>query len=122
MLVEQIYWFETILKFSAGLMLLLFPLSAARVLGLPHGNVGFWARIVGVTLLGMSAAIYIEAAKLSTTGGLGLAGLAAINVSSVFIFLSMAIMRQITTVRGSFAVWSVIVALSLLTMFELAYA
>ncbi len=43
---QQLFWFETLLKFISGVLLLVAPVSLARLMGLPHGQVGFWARIL----------------------------------------------------------------------------
>ena len=116
---QQLYWLETLLKFAGGVVLLSFPVSVARLLGLPHGNVGFWARLLGILLIGMAAAIYIEASQTSSRG-LGFAGLVAINISAILAMMSLLIMKQVRTVRGAMTLWLLIIVLLLLTMFEIA--
>ena len=54
---QQLYWLEAILKSSAGLLLIVAPVTTAKLLGLPHGNVGFWPRLLGITLIGIAAAM-----------------------------------------------------------------
>ena len=116
---HQILWFETILKFSAGIALLAFPVSLAKVLGLPHGNVGFWARLLGGILIGLAGAIYLEASQPGMRG-VGFSGLVIINITAILLMMSLIIMKQIETWRGNAMVWIVCGALLLLTLFEIA--
>jgi hypothetical protein len=118
---QQLFWFETLLKFISGVLLLVAPVSLARLMGLPHGQVGFWARILGLTLIGLAGAIYIEASQPSSRG-LGFAGLAVINVSAIIAFFALIMTGQVKTWRGTIALWSTIGVLLLLTLFEIAYA
>ncbi len=116
---HQILWFETILKFSAGLSLLLFPVSFAKLIGLPHGNVGFWARLLGGLLIGIAAAIYLEASQPNMRG-LGYPGIVIINITAILLMMSLIIMKQIETWRGNAMLWVVCGVLFLLTLFEIA--
>ncbi len=116
---HQILWFETILKFSAGIALLALPVSLARVFGLPHGNVGFWPRLLGGVLIGLAGAIYVEASQPNIRG-LGFTGLVIINISAILLMMSLIIMKQVETWRGNAALWVVCGVLLLLSMFEIA--
>ncbi|MEM8975120.1 MAG: hypothetical protein AAGD43_23925 [Pseudomonadota bacterium] len=116
---HQILWFETILKFSAGIALLALPVSLARVFGLPHGNIGFWPRLLGGVLIGLAGAIYVEASQPNIQG-LGFTGLVIINISAILLMISLIIMKQIETWRGNAALWAVCGVLLLLSMFEIA--
>jgi hypothetical protein len=78
MTLTQILLAELILKGTVGTLLVLFPITTARVFGLPHGSVGIWARIAGVLLIGIAAAIWVEN-DVPDIRGLGLGGLIAIN-------------------------------------------
>ncbi len=118
---QQLFWFETILKFTAGIALLVAPVSLARLIGLPHGQVGFWARILGLTLIGLAGAIYVEGSQTSSRG-LGFAGLAVINVAAIVAFFGLIMTRQVKTWRGHAILWVTIILLLLLTLFEIAFA
>ncbi len=50
---EQLLFLELLLKLSGGLVLLLVPLAACRVLGLPRPDHGIWPRLLGVVLIGI---------------------------------------------------------------------
>ena len=116
---HQILWFETILKFSAGLVLLGFPVTVAKLIGLPHGNVGFWGRLLGGLLIGLAGAIYVEASQPNIRG-LGYSGLVIINITAILLMMSLIIMKQIDTWRGNAALWVVCGLLLLLSLFEIA--
>ena len=118
---QQLFWFEVVLKFGVGAALLLTPIALARLFGLPHGNTGFWIRILGLTLVGLAGAIYIEASQTSSRG-LGFAGLAVINVSAIIAFFALIMTGQVKTWRGNAALWLAIIVLLLLILFEIAYA
>ena len=77
-MLEKILFAEIILKGTAGLLLLLLPISTARVFGLPHGQVGFWARVLGATLLAIAGAIVLEH-DYEGVRGLGLGGIILLN-------------------------------------------
>lgn len=118
---QQLFWLETVLKSSAGLLLLTIPVTTAKLLGLPHGNVGFWARLLGITLIGLAGAIYIEATQPSGRG-LGFAGLVVINIVFILTLMSLIILKQVTTWRGAASLWIIAGLLLVLTLFEIAHA
>ncbi|MBU2533169.1 MAG: hypothetical protein KKB37_10535 [Alphaproteobacteria bacterium] len=53
---DQLLWLETLFKGGIGLVMLVAPLTAARLAGLPHGNSAFWPRLFGAALIGIAAA------------------------------------------------------------------
>jgi len=124
MMVHQLLWIETLLKVAGGAVLLLAPLSCARLLGLPHGSSGLWPRLVGVLLLGIAGALYLEGLELSQfkRGGLGLAGVAVINIIAAFALATMLITGAVRTFRGRAVMWGLVVALGGLAVLEIAVA
>ena len=123
-MLHQLLWLETLLKLSAGIVLVLFPISTSRLLGLPHANVGFWPRLVGVLLIGLAGAIYLEGSHLLQLkhGGLGVAGLAFINLVGILGLLGAIIMRLVKTTRGLVSLWALVAVLVVLVLVELAVA
>lgn len=117
---QQLLWIETLLKLAGGLLLLIAPLTTIRVLGLPPSASGFWPRLLGGVLIGIGAATFIEGAWGSR--GLGLAGLIVINILSAALVAAMALLGGAGTRRGSFALWSLVVLLIVLVLFEIAHA
>ncbi len=79
---QQLLWIETLLKFSAGLMLVLAPLATIKLLGLPPASTGFWPRLLGALLIGIAGALFLEG-SVPGSRGLGLAGCLVINFSAV---------------------------------------
>ena len=121
-MVHQLLWIEAIIKFSGGVVLLLIPISAARAVGLPHGNIGLWPRIAGALLIGIAGAIYLEGLHLTQFkhGGLGLAGVAVINITAIFAIATFLVLNLIKTIRGRLIMWSLVTLLMVLVVFEVA--
>ncbi len=57
---QQLLWLETLLKFSAGVLLAILPMMTVRLLGLPRPDSGFWPRVCGALLIGIAAALFLE--------------------------------------------------------------
>lgn len=118
---EQLLFLELLLKLAGGLVLLLVPLSACRVLGLPRPEHGIWPRLLGVVLVGMAGALYIEGA-IKNGQGLGLAGLVVINLSAALaLFAIIALNGAGQSQRGPFALAVTSFLLILLSLIEIAY-
>ncbi|MDX2289655.1 MAG: ABC transporter permease [Hyphomicrobiaceae bacterium] len=119
---QQLLWFETLLKGSAGLVLLLLPLTAAHILGLPKPHSGLWPRLLGALLLGIAAAAYIEGAA-SSSRGLGLAGCAAINLIGAGTIISLLVLdAAAASIRGRAIMALLAGLLVLLSLFQIAHA
>jgi hypothetical protein len=120
--VHQLLWFETLLKLAGGLALLAAPLTVIRLLGLPPSTSGFWPRLLGTVLVGLSAATFIEGAW-SGSRGLGLAGLVILNVTSAAaIALAALFGGGAPTRRGAFVMWGLVFLLLALALVEIAHA
>lgn len=118
MTLTQILLAELTLKGTVGGLLLLFPITTARVFGLPHGSVSLWIRVTGVLLIGVAAAIWVEN-DVSDVRGLGLGGLIAINVVGLVGIVALATSQAAQTRRGTFALWTTTVLLFALCIFEI---
>lgn len=118
---QQLLWLETILKLAGGFVLLAAPLAAIKVLGLPQSASGFWPRLLGAVLIGLGAAIFMEGAWEGSRG-LGLAGLIVINVLSAALIAAVALLGGgAATRRGTITLWSLVVLLLVLVLFEIAH-
>lgn len=116
---QQLLWLETLLKLLAGMVLLLAPLTALRVLGLPRPETGFWPRLCGVLLVGIAGAAFLEGAALGP--GLGLGGVVIINLcGAALLAILLAFDRGPATLRGRVAVWLTVCALAFLSVLEIA--
>jgi len=119
---DQLLWLETLLRFSAGVVLLIVPLTAARVLGLPLPQALLWPRLLGALLVGMAAAIVLEG-SVSGSRGLGLGGLVPINLISAAVIITLLVLqRGSQTRRGKLFLWTLAVVLVILGAFEIAVA
>jgi hypothetical protein len=118
---QQLLWLETLLKLAAGSALLVVPLTTISILGLPPAA-SFWPRLVGVALIGIAGALYIEGAW-DGSRGLGLAGLIVINVLSAAALATAAFFGAGSLPRrGALALWMAAVLLFVLALFEIAHA
>ncbi|MGE0022737.1 MAG: ABC transporter permease [Hyphomicrobium sp.] len=119
--VHQLLWIETLLKLTAGAALVLAPLTAIKVLGLPPSANAFWPRLLGGVLIGLAAATFLEGAT-ERGRGLGMAGLILINTAGgTVLAFSAAFGGSAPTRRGRLAQWSIVVLLFVLSLFEIAY-
>lgn len=122
---DQLLWLETLFKGSIGLIMLLAPLTASKLAGLPHAASTFWPRrLFGAALLGIAAAFAVEGyTQLNpniTAGGLGLGGAIVINFVTVVSLIGTLIFRSIKTKRGILLIWLFIALLMALILFEIA--
>ena len=116
--VQQLLYIETILKLSGGVVLLLLPLTACSVFGLPKPQTGLWPRLLGTVLIGIAGATYVEGA--TTVRGLGMAGCLIINmvaVASILTLLTFGAAGSSRRARGVLALLAV--ALLFLSFLEL---
>jgi hypothetical protein len=112
---------EMALKAISGALLLFFPRTLARVLGLPPVGETFWARLLGALLIGLGAATFLEG-QLSGKNGLGLAGHVAVNLAAALALTGLLIMgRAVTTRRGRFLAALAAAAFAVLALLELAW-
>ncbi|MFY0615654.1 MAG: hypothetical protein JXQ99_29265 [Hyphomicrobiaceae bacterium] len=123
---DQLLWLETLLKGSIGLIMLITPLTAAKLAGLPHGNTAFWPRLFGAALLAIAAAFafegYTQLNPKITANGIGLGGAVIINFVTTLSLIGTIILKGVTTRRGLVLLWSLSLALIFLTLFEIANA
>ncbi|MEO1207154.1 MAG: ABC transporter permease [Pseudomonadota bacterium] len=118
---QQLLFLEMVLKLSAGCVLVLLPLTASRVLGLPKPERGVWHRLLGSVLIGLAGAIYLEG-RLPGSSGLGLAGLVVINLSAVaVVFSSLVLNLGASTGRGRSILALTAVLLLVLSILEIAH-
>lgn len=120
--INQLLFAETILKGSAGLLLILIPGLTIKALGLPQAASRFWPRMLGALLIGLALASLAEG-SLQAKSGLGLAGSIIINLSGIAVLGALLILGRTsaTTRRGRLVLWSLVLALIFLTLLEFAY-
>lgn len=120
-MVQDLLLAEIVLKGVSGALLLLFPRSLARVLGLPPVGETFWPRLLGALLASLAVATLLEV-HLASKSGMGLAGHVAVNLTGVLALTGLLIMgRAGTTRRGRAVIVLTITGLIVLALFELAW-
>jgi hypothetical protein len=118
---RDLLWLEMLLKAISGGLLLLFPRTLARLLGLPPVAETFWPRLLGAMLLGLAAATLLEV-RLDARNGLGLAGHVVINLGMALTLFGLLIMAKAAPARrGRILVGVFAAALTVLALFELAW-
>jgi len=118
--VQQLLWIETLLKFSAGLLLALAPRSTLGILGLPRAGPGFWPRLLGALLIGLAAATFLEG-RSPGSHGLGLEGCVFVNFSAVSMVATLlALDAGPASARGRAMMWTLVILLILLCVLEIA--
>jgi len=119
---DQLLWLETLVRLSAGLVLLIMPLTAARVLGLPLPQAVLWPRLLGALLVGMAAATLLEG-SVADARGLGLGGLVLINLITAAVIITLLVLeRGSQTKRGKLFLWTLAIMLFGLGLIEIAVA
>ncbi|MDX2158681.1 MAG: ABC transporter permease [Hyphomicrobiaceae bacterium] len=120
-MVLELLWIEVVLKAAAGVLLVAFPRTLARLLGLAPVAETFWPRLLGATLLGLAVATFLEG-QLATKNGLGMAGHVALNLSAAMAIVALMIVgRAAPTRRGRALLGAAAAALTLLALVELAW-
>lgn len=119
---QQILWFEVIIKAAAGFTLLLIPLTAIRITGMQRPETGFWPRLLGAVVLGIAAAAFITLQFPDARGGLGPAGLIPINLAGAVAMIAPLIMGMAApTRRGKLFILTNAVVLLTLAFLEIAH-
>jgi hypothetical protein len=117
--VQQLLWIETLLKLSAGLVLVLAPMGVIKLLGLPRTDTGFWPRLLGSVLIGLAGALYAEG-RAPGSQGLGLTGCVIVNFSAVSMMVGLlALEAGPPSARGRAVVWALVVLLACLSVLEI---
>ena len=121
-MLDQILWFDALLKLIAGVLLILSPKVVAAAFGVPRADNGFYARLLGAVLVGIALAIIVEGAA-GRPAGLGPGGAAAVNIcGGLMLFVLTMFGRSDMNFRGRMLVWLILAALALLTIAEYAYS
>ena len=108
-------------KAGVGFILLLVPLTAIKVLGLPRSDTAFWPRLMGAALVGLAAATFMDV-SVRLGHGLGLAGSLVINLALGLVLASQLYLKQgPQTRRGRILAWALVAALLSLGLVEIAF-
>jgi hypothetical protein len=119
---QHLLWIEVAFKGLAGLALILAPMSVLRLLGLHLPGQRYWPRMAGFLLFGIAAATAITLLVPAARGGLGPAGLVAINLSGASALLAPLVWGTAAPFRrGRLATLATGLALLALAFLEIAH-
>jgi hypothetical protein len=112
---------DGIVNLLVGIMLLLFPLGVARLLGVPQPGNNFYPTILGAVIFGIGIALLIEAyGEQRGIHGLGLAGAIAINFCGAGVLTLWLICTPLNLpLRGYIVLWTLAIAVLTIGSIEL---
>jgi len=104
-----------------GVLLLLFPLGMASMLGVPEPDSNFYPGILGAVLCGIGIALLIDARGASSGfHGLGLAGAIVINFCGAGVLLGWLLFVPLDLpLRGRVTLWTIAVGVLTIGTVEL---
>jgi hypothetical protein len=104
---------DAFINIVLGLLLVTFPSSLVRLLGVPTADTRFYPSILGAVLLGIGLALLIEFYRQpSQSPGLGLNGAIAINLCGALFLAGWLLSGMLAIpVRGQVFLWAVAIGL-----------
>ena len=114
---------DALINFVCGILLIVFPITLVRWMGLPVPMTYFYANILGAVFIGIALALFWEARQGRNSGkgtGLGVVGAAAINLCGGAMLAIWLIAGQLDlTLPGSVFLWLLVVFLVGISTLEL---
>ena len=113
---------DAILNLALGALLMAFPASLVRLLGVPGAASAFYPSILGAVLFGIGIALFIDWSRPGA-GGLGLRGAIAINLCGAAALVAWLTFGGLDLPsRGQVFLWSLVLLLGGLSAVEAAVA
>jgi hypothetical protein len=120
--VQQILWAEIAIKAVMGVVLLLAPLIALKLVGIQKPETGLWPRLTGSLMLAIAASVWIGLEYPSARGSIGPAALVAINlISGAVLFATLVMGAAAPTRRGKIVVAAGVATVLVLGFLEIAH-
>lgn len=112
---------DGIINILLGILLLMFPLGIAELLGVPIPSTNFYPTILGGAIFGIGIALFIERyGYKNNIRGLGLGGAVAINVCGGMVLLIWLLVNPFDLpMRGYVILWTIAVIVLLIGIVEL---
>lgn len=112
---------DGIVNLLLGILLLLFPLGLAPLLGVPVPNNHFYPTILGAVLFGIGIALLIDAyGNQRGIRGLGIAGAIVINLCGATILILWLVFNSLNlTLRGYVILWTIAIVVLAIGLIEL---
>jgi hypothetical protein len=113
---------DGIVNLLLGLLLLLFPIGIAPILGVPISESNFYPTILGAVLFGIGIALLIDACgQPHGIRGLGIAGAIAINFCGAGVLIVWLLFTSLNLpLRGYIVLWTIAIIVMVIGSFELA--
>ena len=112
---------DGIINLALGMLLMLFPLGVAEILGVPKSTINFYPTILGAVIFGIGIALLIERYGFSRNiRGLGIGGAIAINLCGAIALLMWLLCFPFTIpLRGYIILWSIVIVVLLVGIIEI---
>ena len=113
---------DGIVNLLLGILLILFPLGIAELVGAPQPNTDFYPTILGAVLLGIGIALLIDVyGQPRGIRGLGIAGAIAINFLGAGILILWLIFASLSLpLRGYIVLWAIAIGVLAIGFIELS--
>ncbi len=108
---EILLTIDGVVNLGLGIILLLFPLGMAEILGVPRTNLDFYPTILGGVIFGIGIALFIERYGFSRNiRGLSLGGAIVINFCGATTLLLWLVLGTFNlAVRGTILLWFIVI-------------
>ena len=118
---KELLTIDGIINLALGILLIGYPVSVARALGLPADGESFFANVLGAILFGVGVALLIERLRPPLRMvGLGLGGAVAINLSGGVVLAAWLLGGSLDlTALGQVTLWALVALLVGLSAVEL---
>ena len=112
---------DGIMNLLLGVLLLLFPLGVAQLLGVPQSNINFYPTILGAVIFGIGIALLIEVYGESRGNhGLGLNGAIVVNFCGAGVLVLWLVFAPLNMpLRGHVILWTIAIAVLVIGFIEL---
>ena len=118
---KTLLFIDGIVNLLLGILLLLFPLGIAGLVGAPLSNTNFYPTILGAVIFGIGIALLIDVyGQPHGIRGLGLAGAITINFFGAGILTLWLIFAPLSLpLRGYIVLWAIAIVVLAIGFFEL---
>jgi hypothetical protein len=112
---------DGIINLALGILLLLFPVGTAEVLGVPKASTNFYPTILGGVIFGVGIALFLERFGFThNIRGLGLGGAIAINFCGAIVLVIWLLSTPLNIpIRGYVILWSIAIIVLALGVVEI---
>jgi hypothetical protein len=112
---------DGLINLVLGILLILFPLGVADILGVPNAGTNFYPTILGGVIFGIGIALFIERYGFKhNVRGLGLGGAIIINICGALVLLIWLILNPFDLpMRGYIILWAIALLVLLVGVVEI---